>query len=65
MSTKLVFSLSIIALLFTVPWWTNSPTLIYGFPAWAFYSLLATIAYSFIIAILLHVHWSNGTNKDN
>jgi len=59
MSIKKGYILSILALFLTVPWLISSSNMILGFPAWAFYSLIATVVYSFLIAYLFqttHFH---------
>jgi len=61
MSIKKGYILSILALFLTVPWTISSSEMVFGFPAWAFYSFLATIIYSLLIAYLFqttHFHKS-------
>ena len=62
MSTRTVYTLSVLALFVTVPWWffKASTFTIFGFPAWAFYVMTATVVYSFVIAVLLQIHWKTG-----
>jgi len=54
---KKAYFLSTLAGVLTTPMFTKSTFIILGFPAWAFYTLIMTILYSFIVAIILHVYW--------
>lgn len=61
MTTKKAGILSLLMLFLTVPWMISSSEIIFGFPAWAFYSFLATVLYSLLIAYLFqttHFHKS-------
>ena len=46
-------------MLLTVPWFFTGEEqhIIAGLPAWAFYSILATVAYAVIIACMLKRFW--------
>lgn len=54
---KKVYIISLLFCVLTTPLYVSSDRIIMGFPAWAFYSLVMIILYSFIIAILLHIYW--------
>ena len=54
---KKVYIISLVCCVLTAPFFVSSQRIIMGFPAWAFYSLVMTIVYSFIIAILLQIYW--------
>lgn len=54
---KKAYIISLLFCVLTTPFFVSSDRIIMGFPAWAFYSLVMIILYSFIIAILLHIYW--------
>jgi len=60
---KKAYIISILACVITTPLFISSEQIILGFPAWAFYSFLMIILYSFIISLLLQIYWS--TKKNN
>lgn len=63
-----IFLISIIALVLTVPWFfiDFSNTTVLGFPLWAFYSIVMSVLYAAVIAIMLGRYWdvSAGTDQD-
>lgn len=50
-------------LVLTVPWFITSSEMIFGFPAWAFYALIVTVLYSFLIAYLFQIYHTQNRNK--
>jgi hypothetical protein len=63
MTTKKAWILSILMLVLTVPWFITSSEMIFGFPAWAFYALIVTVLYSFLIAYLFQIYHTQNRNK--
>lgn len=51
--------LVLLALPLTVPWWFSGagPAKLLGMPAWALYSLAATLVYACLVAWLLAKKW--------
>ena len=54
-----LYFLTVFLLLFTVPWFYFDIEIksIFGFPAWAFYSLISTFIYAVIIAYFIQKYW--------
>ena len=52
------------AVFLTVHLCITSSHFILGFPAWAFYALIMTILYSFIIVIILQIYWPTKKQRD-
>lgn len=46
-------------LVLTVPWFFTSEKseLIFGFPIWAFYSLIVSIIFAFVTAFIIGKYW--------
>ncbi len=63
MTTKKAWIVSLIMLVLTVPWFITSSEMIFGFPAWAFYALIVTVLYSFLIAYLFQIYHTKNRNK--
>jgi len=59
MSKKRLFTLSILFILFTIPWvgLFRIKTTAAGFPLWAIYSLVAGLIYCIIIAWFIERNW--------
>lgn len=53
------FLISFFGLAAIVPWGftVETPSLIWGLPGWALYSLITTFAYAALIAVLIQIHW--------
>ena len=62
-----LYFFSIFLLLFTVPWFYSSINMqsVFGFPIWAFYSLVATFIYAIIIALFLHKYWAISAKENH
>ncbi len=54
-----LFIIPVAILVASVPWLFTraSDTVILGFPAWAFYSLVVTQIYAIVIAVFLKRYW--------
>lgn len=63
MTPKKAWILSLLMLVLTVPWFITSSEMIFGFPAWAFYALIVTVLYSFLIAYLFQIYHTQNRNK--
>ena len=63
MTQKKAWILSLLMLVLTVPWFITSSEMIFGFPAWAFYALIVTVLYSFLIAYLFQIYHTQNRNK--
>jgi len=63
MTTKKAGVLSLVTLILTVPWFITSSEIIFGFPAWAFYALVVTVLYSFLIAYLFQIYYTKKRHK--
>ena len=59
-----IYILQFCVLFITVPWFYKSSNLdsIYGFPVWAFYSILFTFIYAVIIFYILSKYWPNSNS---
>ena len=59
MSKIKIYVINIFLLVMMTPWFFSVYELesIFGFPKWAFYSLLATIIYAISIFFCLHRYW--------
>ena len=68
MNRPLLYSLTLLALALTVPWWFSgdSDVRILGFPAWAAYSVIASAFYAVLIALCISWFWdlSAGDEED-
>lgn len=63
MTTKKAGILSLLTLILTVPWFITSSEMILGFPVWAFYSLIVTVLYSFLIAYLFQIYHTKNRDR--
>ncbi|MEM7707515.1 MAG: hypothetical protein AAF358_18300 [Pseudomonadota bacterium] len=51
-------------LLLTVPWWPGLNGEVAGIPAWAAFSLLASVVYAVVVGWLLQRHWNDGGDDE-
>ena len=61
-----LYTLNIILITFTVPWFYFSPEIQFavGFPAWAIYSILTTFIYAIIVFYFLGKYWHLSASED-
>ncbi len=64
-----LFIYSLVALLFTVPWFflpgEQLPPVVLGFPTWALYAVVASFFYAVFIAFCLGRYWDLAAGGDD